>query len=404
MKNSIFVFSLFLSELFMTFYAIMGMEYVGSETTPAFTVTIMVIGAITLFFLVKETNSVIRTRFFNIFVVVLPLLLFFNSVIEAAGNNYMADIIYTYTKVSLGYIVPISITAIYMAKDGLTKYSKQIHLAMLLITLATLMSIRNSVADISLGFGGANYQTLSYYAALAFCLNLCYILFKEDLEIYSFLQNKYFYYFSYIFLVAQLAGCLISGGRGGFVFLAVCSIYMLLRTGKLSKFFSVAIFVLLLGIIVSSLGSDNRLLNIINVQMERTFSYVSKSGIDMSQTSDRDVVYAQAQDYIGNHLLTGGGLFTSRIEFGGYPHNFFLEVLMQGGILFCVFWIIVLLFALKRMHFLVIKKHDYLLLPIVMYPVIMLLFSGTYQWTPLFWFFLVYSFTRANLLNNNIVQ
>lgn len=48
------------------------------------------------------------------------------------------------------------------------------------------------------------------------------------------------------------------------------------------------------------------------------------------------------------------------------------------------------------------NQQDFLLLPIALYPATMLLFSGTYLWTPVFWFVIVYCFTRTELLKKGL--
>lgn len=404
MKKAFFVFTLFLSELFLTICSFLGFEYAGNESSSMFTIVILLAGALSFIILLYDTNKELRTSFFPIFVVLLPILLLINTVMEDTGSTNESSTLWGYFKIAIGYILPICVTAIYIAKDGLRFYSKEIHVAMLLITIATFLSIRNSVADISLGFGGASYQTLAYYAALAFCLNLCYILYNDDLDKFKIFNAKWYYYFSYLLLVIQIAACLISGGRGGFVYLAVCSTFMLLRTGKMSKLFSVLAFGITLLIVVNALGPNSRVLDIISSQSERTFSYITKSGIDMTETSERDLVYDHAVNYIKDNLFMGGGVFGYRIEFGGYPHNFFLEVLMQGGILFLLCWIYILFLVSKKMHVLMKNQQDFLLLPIALYPATMLLFSGTYLWTPVFWFVIVYCFTRTELLKKRFTK
>lgn len=396
MKKNIFVFSLFLSELFMAFYAIIGAEYEGGETTPVFTLLMLFVGFVTLYFLIKDSGSFYKSSFFYISLLGIPIILFAINTIEGVGM-YGRNV-FSYFKITIGYVIPMIITGIYVSKEGLLKYSRNIHLVMLLMTIAILPATRNAIGGMGVGIGGANYQTLSYFSALAFCLNLSFILYKRDLAVFKIFDNDIFYYISYFLLVIQLVGCLISGGRGGFVYLAICSIYMLFKTGKLSNLFSVIGFSLVLFIVIYSLGSDSKAIETISIQMERTFSYVNSSGIDMSETSNRDVIYQEAQKYIEDHLLIGGGLFKSRVDFGGYPHNFFLEILMQGGWVYFSFWIILFVIVFKRIHFLITKKRDFLLLPISMYPGIMLLFTGTYLWTPLFWFIIVYSIYRYELL------
>lgn len=403
MRNLVFVFSLLLAELFATFYAIVGIDYEGGESSPAYTIAIFVTAILTFFYLHNDRRIFERSKYVWIYVICIPLIIYIASVIDTFSVPSASNAISSNLKIALGYIVPICISSIYIAKDGLSHYSKYLHISMLLITIAVFISIFNALSGKSLGYGSANYQTLSYYSALAFNLNLCFILFREKLETFSFFNKKVCVSISYCLLLIQLAGCLISGGRGGFVYLALCSVYMLIRAKKLRGFVTIGLVALMVGVIIASKDEENRLLDIISSQSERTFSYVSRSGIDMSETSERDVVYASALNYIKCHAPIGGGLFLSRYEFGGYPHNFFLEVLMQGGYFYLVFWLMVLLVAVRKILYLVNKLDDCLLLPIVMYPFTMLLFSGTYLWTPLFWFAIVYCFVRTDLFKLRII-
>lgn len=403
MRNFVFVFSLLLAELFATVYAIAGIDYEGGESSPAYTIAILATAILTIFYLFKDRRACERNKYVLLFVIFIPFLIYISSIVDSLGNPAASSVISSYLKIALGYIVPICISSIYVAKDGLSNYSRYIHVAMLLITIAVLISILNSLSGKGLGYGSANYQTLSYYSALAFNLNLCFILYKEKLAVFSFFDDKKYTILSYILLLIQMSGCLISGGRGGFVYLALCSVYMIINTKKFGKFASVGLFALLVAVVVSNMSEDNKLLNIISSSSERTFSYISKSGIDMSQTSERDVVYESAVNYINDHAPIGGGLFMSRYEFGGYPHNFFLEILMQGGYLYFVIWVSILFAVIRKLLYLVKLHNDFLLMPIVLYPFTMLLFTGTYLWTPLFWFSIVYCFVRTDLIKLNII-
>src|SRR5690606_30091320 len=76
----------------------------------------------------------------------------------------------------------------------------------------------------------------------------------------------------------------------------------------------------------------------------RVFSYISSEGIEWDSTSGRNDLYEKAIEYISKSPIIGYGVFGMFSEFGFYPHNLILEVLLQGGlvylilILFCLFY------------------------------------------------------------------
>lgn len=124
--------------------------------------------------------------------------------------------------------------------------------------------------------------------------------------------------------------------------------------------------------------------------MDRAFSYISSSGIDMAQTSNRDIVFELAQKNIEANLYTGYGIFHTIGAFG-YPHNIFLEILEGGGIFYFAFWIIILIISIKRAYFIIkIERNLLFLVPLFIYPSVNLLFSGSYLMTGMFWFVLVF--------------
>ena len=124
--------------------------------------------------------------------------------------------------------------------------------------------------------------------------------------------------------------------------------------------------------------------------MDRAFSYISSSGIDMAQTSNRDIVFELAQKNIEANRYTGYGIFHTIGAFG-YPQNIFLEILEGGGIFYFAFWIIILIISIKRAYFIIkIERNLLFLVPLFIYPFVNLLFSGSYLMTGMFWFVLVF--------------
>lgn len=237
------------------------------------------------------------------------------------------------------------------------------------------------------------YNNISYQSALAFGA-IYYGLLSQRKDRFEFLKYKLFKLVSIVMCVLLLLTCLSSGGRGGVVFLFALAGLISFVFVKKRNIFKVLFFVVPLGLLgvnlISSLGQNSTLGNTLNRGMERAFSYISSSGIDMTQTSNRDIVYELARKNIEENPYTGYGVFHTIGSFG-YPHNFFLEILEGGGIFYFAFWIIILMISIKRAYFIIKKEQNLLfLMPLFIYPCINLLFSGSYLMNGVFWFTLVF--------------
>lgn len=123
--------------------------------------------------------------------------------------------------------------------------------------------------------------------------------------------------------------------------------------------------------------------------VNRVFAYVGDGGVDWSGTSGRDVVYGEAVAAIENGGPFGYGLFSWGIDY--YPHNLLLELLLNGGILYAASSAILLAaFALRAVRLPHSDPSAGVILPLSLYPLSMLQFSGTYMTTGPLWFFLAF--------------
>jgi hypothetical protein len=197
-----------------------------------------------------------------------------------------------------------------------------------------------------------------------------------------------------------LIGIILSGGRGGFVVIFVGTLlslfvrFPLWRVFMYIFIFSIVLF--LIGFVTLSFFDQyqDRILE----SSERLFSYITSSGISMEQTSNRDQLYNVALTSIFKEPIFGYGIFRYLGQTDGwYPHNFFLEVLLQGGFIYLFFWIFVIVFFVIKLKFLFStnRKH-FLIISTMVYSFIQLLFSGTYILEPMFWFSLAYVFTSSS--------
>ena len=201
-----------------------------------------------------------------------------------------------------------------------------------------------------------------------------------------------------LLLVVQVVVSLSSGGRGGFVLIAASAVILLFlrmrkggSSGGMKFLFTMLLLVAVAFLAVQFMPENIR--NAVNIGSQRTFSYLTKNGIDMSETSNRDDVYGAALQAIGDSPVIGYGLLMkgTYIE-GSWPHNIFLEVMLQGGIIYMMFFLIVAFSWLTKLRLMINRGHGSYIIPVALYPFVMLLFSGSYISTGLFWFSLAYVF------------
>jgi O-antigen ligase len=176
------------------------------------------------------------------------------------------------------------------------------------------------------------------------------------------------------------------------LFLAT-AILIYLRLRRKNKF-AVIIFISITIISITVLLSDiipRGVTDVMQTGSERIFSYITPSGVDLSETSGRGEVYSNAWKLIKEQPALGYGIFKYADISKGYPHNIFMEFLLQGGIVYLIFWIIVLIkFFIKFNRIIEVDNINLLLIPISIYPFTLLLFSGSYLMSALFWFVIAY--------------
>ena len=108
-------------------------------------------------------------------------------------------------------------------------------------------------------------------------------------------------------------------------------------------------------------------------------------------TSGRDEIYSDALGFIADRPVYGYGLYAYLFKMEMFPHNIFLEILLQGGLLFLTVFCFMLVMSYgKYRKMLQFDKSQILLMPFAIYAFTELLFSSSYTYEPLFWFVLTY--------------
>jgi len=178
----------------------------------------------------------------------------------------------------------------------------------------------------------------------------------------------------------------MSGGRGG-MFLLISYTVALFCTGKHKSRFVVicAMIVLLIILIYPYMSSD-----LIQRGFNRIFWFMGNSELN-SSVEARQYYLSQALALIGNRPILGYGLFGYLNYMNNYPHNILLEVMLQGGLLYLVFATVILAILAKNYHVhRRVNPESKIIGVLFLFPIVELLFSGTYMSTPLFWFGISY--------------
>lgn len=394
MRDFVFTATLNIGYLFFSIYAILGKEYQGISESSAYSSTVLIFVLLSMIFVLgehffKKRVPLNKTNFLFYLLPFIVLIIYVSSLLNDK-SNYEKLILY------LAFSFPAIYIGTYVAENKLLKsMSKWWDLLSITMTAGIFLAFLKTVFTLNLNLGGASYQSISYMAAFAYSLSLTSLLFPNEYPRFRFFRSKFFNILIYPLMLFQVSSIFISGGRGGFVVVLIVTIVLsYLRFKKyfsISKiFFTIISIYIAIVLILDFLPEDLR--NIMENGFERVFSYLSTDGIDLTQTSGRDVIYSSILERISEKPLFGYGLFHFDDNLHA-PHNIILELLLDGGVLYLSFWIII--FTLLYIKFKWILRHDsnnVLLIPISVLPFVELQFSGSYFTSSLFWFVIVYVF------------
>jgi len=403
MKNVILVSTLISGLLFFSVLSIFGIEYQGINESPSFAIFCIALAALSIlvilidFFPLKKFSLNGSTIIFLLLPVFISLFFFAEQTSsELALTQFRNYLVFSLSSTYIG---------IYVARRRwLAHIAKWFEIVMIIFSVSIMVSLivpffNNEEFS---SFAGSSYQTASYISAFAYSLNLFFLLFGNRYELFKFHYFKIYKILMYILLPVQITGVLVSTGRGGFVVVFVSTIVFLWLKGKDQKEGIKNVLMIILFLTLSGLIFLPRLIHneLFLSSSGRVFSYISGSGIDMSQTSGRERVFSNAIKLIKDRPFTGYGMFGYYDFIDDYPHNIFLEVLLNGGILYLLFTLLIGFLFFKKLKLLIKQEPENLfVLAIFIYPITELMFTGTYISTSLFWFVISYVFCYSVQIN-----
>lgn len=184
-------------------------------------------------------------------------------------------------------------------------------------------SMNNMIIKEDEGEGiGLNYQSFSYYMAIEYTYSMYFLLFSSIRG--SRYHRTMFLPMAATAIIAA-ALCIMGGGRGPFVYLAVISLvifYFYQRTRKtsISSIWTIVLLVVAFIFIVGRL----------NVFDSAGFTRVSEN---LTEDSTRPILYAKAWEAFQESPLFGHGFGSIWWTVGWACHNMFLDLLAEGGII-----------------------------------------------------------------------
>lgn len=402
-KVKILVYSnILLSQiLFFSLFAVLGLTYQGSGESSIYTLYLVASSFLTylLFFWELIERGTFKPTLVTIFTIPIIFLFFVflaprHSFVQSQSNLFFV------------LVLPASFVGYLAARTNkLDLINKGFIFAASIVFIGVLRTlpklVGSSVIELMDVFGGGQYQAFSYFCAFSFLTILRHFFNQHYLKLWRYLM--------YIFeLLVLFSGVILSGGRGGLMVVLVGLVIFIIRKKGYLVFmkylfiFSLIVTGLSFFAIKSGFFFSDRLIE----SYDRLFSFISSDGINMEGTSNRDDFYGLAISKISDRLLLGYGIFGLVDSLGEYyPHNIFLEILLQGGIVYLIiFFVIMINFFYKLFRLIKSRENEDIILIPTIYSFVLLLFSSSYLQEPFFWFSLSYVFSypyyRLNHINN----
>lgn len=393
---AIVLFGYFVLPVLVSFWG-SDVEYDVEASDPKVVIYRLSSFMIVVFYYLRGTYFNPYRYYFNGFFVSVLFVLFFVFEYVFLSGDFHRLALYAF-EVFFVFSIPGLLMAIDMAYDkgSLLRVFKNIHLLMYVVSFGSIMAIPKSLAAGMFVLGDANYQQFSYSCALCFSINFFGVFFKQD-AIYDFFKTKTARRISIMLLPVQAVCVLFGAGRGGAVLLIVSMLVMIalnnIVKGKniMRLFLKYTIYLVLIVAVFAILIQHYPDLNEQVFHFERVFEYISESGeIDMDASSGRDRLYKYAWEQIQLSPLFGYGVFRA-YGLHGKCHNMILDLILSGGIV--LISLLLLLFAkffIKLYKMCMYDNNNICLVPLTLYPLVMLQFSGSYLFESWLWFVLSY--------------
>ena len=385
------VMTIVINQIQFLLFSLVSIEYTLEDTSSSLVAWLNVsfaglcVGWVCLQELTKKACKAVQWPFFVILLVIFSFIM--ESVIsEGITMTSVAGRQFLFFGV---HAVPAILLATHIYRHNrFDLIARNAEIIMIICTLALFLNFPVMMSETSfqkIG-GGGGHQEISYSAAFCFAINFTNILSKNKMYRYKMFLTKTFRAIYFSLLPLQAIICILGGGRGGGLllvlsFLCIFFIYSLKNFGKALGWSALMIIVFVFIASYTDIFSDG---------FGRTFNYLQGGTVDLTiDQSDVERTLLREKSYviIGESPIIGHGLWNGLIVAGYYMHNVFLDVLIAGGILSLLVFFVIMKKVYKTTYKLLQKDNSKcMFLPYILYPTILLLFSGFYLTNSLFWF------------------
>ena len=180
---------------------------------------------------------------------------------------------------------------------------------------------------------GLGYQSMSYFMAYCYAYSAYYVFFsiKKGTRVHNFFKTLML---PNMFFCAIM--CLISGGRGAFVFIIFITIYIVWSLKSKFKKHNLSFFVILL-----SVGA-------IFILLASFFDIWNSTGLqrvteNLYHDEEREILFKRAKEAFWESPIIGQGLGSVWYTVGYYSHNILMDMLAETGIIGTAFFAYVLI-------------------------------------------------------------
>ena len=276
-------------------------------------------------------NHKLSLRTWQIFTVsfFMAILFYFTQFLYGYSNSNHNS----YLLVFIAQTMPALLLGSLLAREeGWTeRFSKTVPYISLVFTILAIILIINpnsyGYTNLIESARGLNYQNISYMAFYASSLALYSALFLDNKMILTAKITNYIIVFANLFI------CLTSGGRGGFVAFVVVDFiiifvgnYKKLSANQMIKSFLGFLLLVALSVAVFSFTGNSRLGSI---GFDRIIDFFQRGSVVDRQ---RTLIYANAIQTFERAPIFGHGIGSVFYESLLYSHNFFLDALIETGV------------------------------------------------------------------------
>jgi len=180
---------------------------------------------------------------------------------------------------------------------------------------------------------GLSYQSISYFMSYSYAYCAYYVFFSP-------LKNSKIHRFFRVIMLPDMLFCalicLVSGGRGAFVFIILVSIYILFTLGKSMKGHVGYYILIIIGVSVAFLSAAYYFDIWNSAGMNRVVEH-------LTDDTERERLYRLALQAFEESPIVGQGMGSIWYTVGYYSHNIVMDLLAETGIIGTTFFLYLLL-------------------------------------------------------------